>query len=63
MKENLQQQITELFAHEPVVLESDCVIELVCFFDEIRAQRFVGLRRIPLATCAQIAHQRQSVVE
>ena len=37
------------------------VVDFVRFFDQIRPQRFVRLRGVPLAARAQIAHQRERI--
>ena len=61
VKENLQQQIAELFTQSRVVLGEQRLVHLVCLFDEVRAERLVGLRRIPIAALSQVAHQRERI--
>src|SRR5207237_730211 len=38
-------------------------VDLVRLFDEIRTEGFVRLRGIPLAAHAEVAHERESIVE
>jgi hypothetical protein len=57
VKEDLQQEIAQFLAQFGVVAGSNGVVHLVRFFYQVRPQRLVRLRGIPLAPCAQIAHQ------
>jgi hypothetical protein len=52
VKQHLQEQIAELFAHQRRAAVPDGLIELVRFFNEIWSQRLVSLRRVPLATAS-----------
>jgi hypothetical protein len=61
VEENLQQQVAELFAQLGWVAGANGIIYFVRFFYEIRTQRLVGLRRVPLAPRAQVAHQRECI--
>ena len=61
VEEHLQQQIAELLAQLRVVAGANGVVDLVRFFDEIRPQRLVRLRGVPLAASAEIAHQRERI--
>src|SRR3954469_25220845 len=63
MEENLEEYISKLFAHQRIVFEPDSVVELVCLFDQIRSQGFVRLSGIPFAAFAEIAHERERVVQ
>ncbi len=63
VKQNLEQYVAELFAHQRIVGELNRLVQFVCFLDQIRAQRLVGLRRIPVASLAQIAHEFECIVE
>ena len=45
-----------------VVALRDGVVDLVCFLDQIRAERAVRLRPVPVAPGPQIPHQGQRVV-
>ena len=63
MKEHLKQQVSKLLSHELVILETNGVVELVRLFNQVGTQRLVRLRGVPFAPRAEIAHQRQSVVE
>ena len=49
MKQHLQEHVTELFPHLPVVAVANRLVQLVRLLDEIGAKRVVGLGRIPLA--------------
>src|SRR5207247_7151774 len=63
MKQDLQQQVAELFAQLGVVAGANGVVDLVRLLDEVGAQRFVRLRGVPLAARAEVAHERERVVE
>jgi hypothetical protein len=58
VKQDLEQQISQLFAQLHVVAAADGVVDFVCFLDEVGTQRLVRLRRVPLAARAQVAHER-----
>lgn len=61
MKEDLQQQVAELFAEARVVPGEQCLVHLVRLFYKVWPQRVVGLSRIPLAAAPQIAHERDRI--
>ena len=61
VEEHLEQQVAELFAQLRVVAGANRVVDLVRFLDQIRTQRLVRLRRVPVAARAQIAHQRERI--
>ena len=61
MKENLQQQVAELFTESRVVAGEQRFVDLVSFLDQVGTQRLVRLRRIPLAAAPQVAHQRERI--
>lgn len=63
VEEHLKKDVAELFAHERVVGGADGVVELVCLFDQVGAERLVGLRGIPFAATAEVVHEGQRVVE
>jgi hypothetical protein len=52
VKQDLEQQVSELLSKFPVVAGANGIVDFVRFFDEIWTQRLVGLRRVPLATGA-----------
>jgi len=56
----VQQKVAELVAHFDGIVAPERLIELEHFFDEIRAQRRRGLRAVPRAPLAQVAHDRES---
>ena len=61
VEEHLEQQIAELLAQLRVVAGANGVVDLVRFFDQVWAQRFVRLRGVPFAARAQVAHQRERI--
>ena len=63
MKQDLQQQITQLLANQSVVALSQRVIQLVGFFDQIGSEGLVGLCCIPFAAGSQVPHQGERIVE
>lgn len=61
VKQDLEEQVPELFAQTYVVTRLERVVDLVGFLDQVGAQRLMVLRRIPLAALSQVAHQRQRI--
>ena len=61
MKQHLEEHITELFLHLPIVAVADRLVQLVRLLDEIGAKRVVRLRGIPLAARAQVAHESERI--
>ena len=59
VEQHLEQQVAELRAERSVVGSSNGVVHLVRFLDQVRPQRLVRLRRVPLAALPQILHQFQ----
>lgn len=63
VEQDLEEDVAKLFPHSFIRARSDRLVEFVCFLDEIRAERVVCLRRIPVATQAEITHECERIVE
>ena len=63
LERQVQQQVAELVAQPGGVTLLERVIELERFFHQVRAQRRAGLRAVPGAARAQVAHQREGAGE
>ena len=61
MKEHLQENVAQFFAHLSLIAVAKRIVQLVRFFDEVRAERVVGLGRIPLAASSQVTHERERI--
>jgi alanine racemase len=63
VEEDLQEEIAQLLAQQCVVGGAYRLLDLVSLLQQVRTEGLVGLRRVPLATAAEVAHQRECVVE
>ena len=61
VKQHLEQQVAQLLAQVRDVSRSQRVIELVGLFHEVRAQRLVRLRAVPVAAGSEIAHEGERI--
>src|SRR5687768_7654348 len=61
VKEHLEQNVGELLADLTVSAGAKRVVELVRLLEQVRTQRCVRLRGIPLAPRSQIAHERERI--
>jgi hypothetical protein len=61
VKQDLQQEITQLFSKASVVAALERIVHLVRLFDQVGSERLVCLRRVPVATASQIAHERKRI--
>jgi hypothetical protein len=63
VKEDLEQQVAQLFPQPGIVAREERVIHFVCFLDEVRAQRLMRLGGVPLTAPPQIAHEDEGFFE
>jgi hypothetical protein len=61
VKKHLQQDVAQLFPDQGIRVESERLIQLGSFLDQVRSQGIVRLGSVPLAAGAQIAHERERI--
>ena len=61
VKEDLEQDVTELLAHLLVIAFANGLVELVGFLDQVGAEGVVRLGRIPLAARSEVTHESERI--